>query len=76
MTSSAHAAAQNYGLDKHYDHDLRYEMADEWVDCVTALWDTWEPGAVVRDEETGVFADHTKVHRATSKAGGTPHAVR
>jgi FMN-dependent oxidoreductase (nitrilotriacetate monooxygenase family) len=64
VTSSAHAAAQNYGLDKHIEHDLRYEMADEWVDCVTALWDTWEPGAVVRDEATGVFADHTKVHRA------------
>jgi FMN-dependent oxidoreductase (nitrilotriacetate monooxygenase family) len=67
VTSSAHAAAQNYGLDKHYNHDLRYEMADEWIDCVTALWDTWEPGAVVRDEETGVFADHTKVHRADFK---------
>jgi FMN-dependent oxidoreductase (nitrilotriacetate monooxygenase family) len=64
VTGSAHAAAQNYGLDKHYDHDLRYEMADEWVDCVKALWDTWEPGALVMDEETGVFADHTKVHYA------------
>jgi FMN-dependent oxidoreductase (nitrilotriacetate monooxygenase family) len=67
VTGSAHAAAQNYGLDKHYDHDLRYEMADEWVDCVKALWDTWEPGALVMDEETGVFADHTKVHYADFK---------
>jgi len=64
VTASPHAAAQNYGLDKHYEHDLRYKMADEWIRCVKALWDTWEPGAVVMDEETGVFADHTKVHTA------------
>ncbi|MCW2602456.1 MAG: FMNH2-dependent monooxygenase [Pseudonocardiales bacterium] len=67
VTGSAHAAAQNYGLDKHYEHDLRYEMADEWVDCVKALWDTWDPGALVLDEETGVFADASKVHYADFK---------
>jgi FMN-dependent oxidoreductase (nitrilotriacetate monooxygenase family) len=64
VTASSHGAAQNYGLDQHYEHDMRYEMADEWVRCVKALWDTWEPGALVMDEETGVFADHTKVHYA------------
>ena len=32
--------------------------------CVKALWDTWEPGALVLDEERGIFADHTKVHPA------------
>jgi FMN-dependent oxidoreductase (nitrilotriacetate monooxygenase family) len=67
VTSSPHAAAQNYGYEKHFDHDTRYEMADEWVACVKALWDSWEPGAVVMDEETGVFVDHTKVHRADFK---------
>ena len=30
-----YAAAQNYGLDKQIDHDLRYDMADEFVDCVS-----------------------------------------
>jgi len=64
VTASPHAAAQNYGLTKHVEHDKRYKMADEWIRAVKALWDTWEPGAVVMDEETGVFADHTKVHPA------------
>ena len=64
VTASPDAAAQNYGLAKHYEHDLRYRMADEWVQAVTALWDTWEPGALVLDEKAGVFADHSKVHRA------------
>ncbi|MET1043285.1 MAG: LLM class flavin-dependent oxidoreductase, partial [Microbacteriaceae bacterium] len=64
VTASPHAAAQNYGYDEHFEHDLRYRMADEWVEAVKALWDTWEPGALTLDEESGVFADYTKVHRA------------
>ncbi|MET1043283.1 MAG: NtaA/DmoA family FMN-dependent monooxygenase [Microbacteriaceae bacterium] len=64
VTASPHAAAQNYGYEKHFEHDLRYRMADEWVQAVKALWDTWEPGALTLDEESGVFADYTKVHRA------------
>jgi FMN-dependent oxidoreductase (nitrilotriacetate monooxygenase family) len=64
VTSSPHGAAQNYGYDQHFEHDLRYEMADDWMQAVGALWDTWDPDALVLDEETGVFADHTKVHHA------------
>ena len=62
VTASPHASAQNYGYEQHFEHDLRYEMADEWVQAVKALWDTWDADALVLDEETGVFADHTKVH--------------
>jgi FMN-dependent oxidoreductase (nitrilotriacetate monooxygenase family) len=64
VTASPHAAAQNYGLDQHVEHDLRYEMADEWMRAVSALWETWEEDALQLDEQTGVFADHTKIHRA------------
>jgi FMN-dependent oxidoreductase (nitrilotriacetate monooxygenase family) len=61
VTSSPHAAAQNYGYEKHFEHDLRYEMADDWMQAVDSLWGGWDQDAVVCDEETGVFADHTKV---------------
>jgi len=54
-------AAQNFGMDKLYEHDLRYEMADEYVDLVTQLWSSWDPDAVVRDRDTGVYVDHQKV---------------
>src|SRR5260370_21681459 len=37
-------------------------MADEWIDVVNRLWESWEPGAIVADPETGMFADHTKIH--------------
>lgn len=64
VTSHNLRTAQNFGLNEQIDHDLRYEMADEWVRAVQALWNSWEPGAVLMDEETGVFADVDKVHRA------------
>jgi alkanesulfonate monooxygenase SsuD/methylene tetrahydromethanopterin reductase-like flavin-dependent oxidoreductase (luciferase family) len=32
------------------------------MDLVGRLWDSWEPGALVADEDTGVYVDHTKVH--------------
>lgn len=64
VTASPHAAAQNYGYDQHFEHDLRYEMADEWVQAVKALWDTWDADALSLDTSTGVFADHTKVRHA------------
>jgi alkanesulfonate monooxygenase SsuD/methylene tetrahydromethanopterin reductase-like flavin-dependent oxidoreductase (luciferase family) len=37
-------------------------MADEWMQVCDALWNSWEPDAVVLDEERGIFADYTKVH--------------
>jgi FMN-dependent oxidoreductase (nitrilotriacetate monooxygenase family) len=64
VTGSPHAAAQNFGYPEHFEHDLRYEMADEWMDCVNALWDTWDQDAVILDEESGFFADPEKVHYA------------
>jgi FMN-dependent oxidoreductase (nitrilotriacetate monooxygenase family) len=62
VTGSNDGGAQNYGLDKQYDHDLRYEMAEEYFDLCCALWDSWEPDAVVMDREHNIWADHTKVH--------------
>jgi len=64
VTSSPHAAAQNFGYEKHFEHDLRYDMADDWIKAVRALWDSWEPDAVVFDEATGTFADPDKIHYA------------
>jgi len=61
VTATSDAAAQNYGLEKQIDHDLRYDMADEFVDCVSQLWDAWEPDAVVMDEENHTFIDPKKV---------------
>jgi FMN-dependent oxidoreductase (nitrilotriacetate monooxygenase family) len=62
VTASGHRAAQNYGLDQHLEHDLRYRMADEWMRVVSQLWESWEPGVVLADSETGIYADFSMVH--------------
>lgn len=62
VTGSADFAAQNFGLDRLPDHDLRYDMADEYIDVVQKLWDSWNPGAIVANRETGVLVDPEKVH--------------
>ncbi|MFO1080761.1 MAG: NtaA/DmoA family FMN-dependent monooxygenase [Reyranellaceae bacterium] len=62
VTGSNDGAAQNYGRDKHYPHDERYDIADEFAEVVTRLWEAWEPDAVVLDRDKPMFADGSKVH--------------
>jgi FMN-dependent oxidoreductase (nitrilotriacetate monooxygenase family) len=62
VTSSNDGAAQNYGHQAQPPHDERYELADEFADLVTKLWDAWEPDAVKLDRVTPMFADGRKVH--------------
>jgi FMN-dependent oxidoreductase (nitrilotriacetate monooxygenase family) len=62
VTSSNDGAAQNYGREGQVPHDERYDLADEFTELVTKLWDAWEPDAVVLDRETPMFADGSKVH--------------
>ncbi len=61
VTAHNDRAAQNFGLDRHHEHDTRYEMASEWIEVVDKLWASWQPGAVRADREAGVFADVSKV---------------
>jgi len=42
-------------------------MADEYMACVNALWDSWEPGALLADAESGVLVDHAKVRAVDFK---------
>jgi FMN-dependent oxidoreductase (nitrilotriacetate monooxygenase family) len=62
VTSVSHRVAQNFGYDKHLQHAERYAMAEEWMDVVSQLWESWEPDAVLIDQDTPRYADHTKVH--------------
>ncbi|HEX3574658.1 MAG TPA: NtaA/DmoA family FMN-dependent monooxygenase [Rhodopila sp.] len=62
VTSAENAAAQNMGLTEIAPRHLRYDMADEYVDLVEKLINTWEPDAVIRDAATNTYADSSKVH--------------
>jgi FMN-dependent oxidoreductase (nitrilotriacetate monooxygenase family) len=67
VTSTSNAAALNFGRDRLAEHDLRYELANEFVDVVKGLWNTWDEGAVVADPSTGTFLDASKVHTLNHK---------
>ncbi len=43
-------------------HAERYARAEEFVDIVTALWDSWDEDALVGDKASGLFADRNRVH--------------
>lgn len=61
VTSQLDIEAHNYGRAKHPEHGLRYQMAQEFVEVVTRLWDSWDEDVLVRDRETGQFLDASKL---------------
>lgn len=62
VTSVNDSEAQNFGLDAHLGHDERYDRADEFLEVVGGLWDTWDEDAIVHDRAAGIYADPAKVH--------------
>ena len=64
VTGYLDSGAKAAGRDKQVAHDVRYDIAQEFMDIQYGLWEgSWENGAVRRDRETGVFTDPAKVHR-------------
>lgn len=61
VTGGKEGPAKNFGAAVP-PHDKRYDIADEYVDITCKLWDSWEVDAVVRDRDSGFYADYTKVH--------------
>ncbi|QOZ36467.1 LLM class flavin-dependent oxidoreductase [Bradyrhizobium sp. CCBAU 53421] len=62
VTSGYKFEAQNFGESQLPDHDTRYARAKEFVQVVKGLWDTWEDDAFVRDKQSGIFVDTSKLH--------------
>lgn len=67
VTSWLEGSAANYGKDEHLAHDVRYRLAEEYLDVVKGLWDSWEDDALVRDKATGQFLDPAKLHELNHK---------
>lgn len=58
------SAARGTGLDAQSAHDLRYEIAEEYMEVMYKLWEgSWEDGAVVRDSQARIYAWPDKVHK-------------
>lgn len=67
IVTGAGAAALNFSREEHPEHALRYEIADEFVDVVKQLWDSWEDDAIINDKGSGTRIVEDKVHEINYK---------
>ncbi|SEB23105.1 LLM class flavin-dependent oxidoreductase [Paenibacillus sp. 276b] len=67
VTSPLEGSALNFGKGEHPNHALRYEIAEEHLNVVKGLWDSWEDDAFIGDKENGVFFDPSKLHTLNHK---------
>jgi FMN-dependent oxidoreductase (nitrilotriacetate monooxygenase family) len=64
VTGYLDSAARALGYAEQMRHDDRYDLADEYMEAVYALWEgSWAEGAVVRDRERGLYTHPARVRR-------------
>ena len=68
VTSWLAAAADNYGGEGQLSHAERYERAEEYMQVVTGLWDSWSDDAILDDRAAGIYAREGSI-RAVNHAG-------
>jgi FMN-dependent oxidoreductase (nitrilotriacetate monooxygenase family) len=66
--TTAHAvAAEMFGQGSHPEALERYGRADEFLDIVIKLWESWDKDALVDDKTNNIFADPKKIHEINYK---------
>ncbi len=66
VTTPLEGTARNYSRN-HPEHALRYEIADEYLEVIKGLWDSWDDDAFPRDRDSGKFFDREKLHTLAHK---------
>ncbi len=61
ITSGNDTVAQSFGHAQHVEKSKRYKMAWEFAHVVRGLWQSWQPGAFVRDKASGQFTAPEKL---------------
>jgi FMN-dependent oxidoreductase (nitrilotriacetate monooxygenase family) len=54
-------SARHFGTEPPLGHDAAYDRAEEWLDGIRSLWRSWDDGALVRDVDSGRYADGTRM---------------
>ncbi|MDR5740053.1 LLM class flavin-dependent oxidoreductase [Caballeronia sp. LZ016] len=67
VTSWVGGAGPNFGYDEQIEHAERYERANEFLEVVTRLWDSWADDAIIDDVASGRFLDSSRVRRIDYK---------
>jgi FMN-dependent oxidoreductase (nitrilotriacetate monooxygenase family) len=64
VTGYLDSGAKGAGAGKQVSHDIRYDIAEEFMTIQYDFWEgSWEDDALRYDREAGVFTDPAKVHR-------------
>jgi FMN-dependent oxidoreductase (nitrilotriacetate monooxygenase family) len=59
---TGHLRGEHRALGLHQlDHDSRYDRADEYMEVCYKLWGSVQPGAILADRASGIYADPAKV---------------
>ncbi|WP_144109017.1 LLM class flavin-dependent oxidoreductase [Paraburkholderia sp. BCC1886] len=74
VTSQSDLEAQNFGLTGQRLHADRYARAEEFVEVVQALWDSYDDDAIVEDCENARYYDEARLRRISHK--GAHFSVR
>ena len=62
VTGSNKDDALHFSRESHAPHSERYERAEEFVDVVRGIWDSYDDDAFPRDKDSGVYMRPDKVH--------------
>lgn len=62
VTSWLDGTAENFGQAALPPHDVRYRIADEYLDVAQGLWDSWEDDAIIGDKAAGKFINPDRLH--------------
>ncbi|WP_439624778.1 LLM class flavin-dependent oxidoreductase [Shinella sp.] len=62
VTSNTQEEWANFNPGRHLSHGDRYERAEEFVDVVTGLWNSYDDDAFLYDKENGLYYDPDKQH--------------
>ncbi|MBS1696268.1 MAG: NtaA/DmoA family FMN-dependent monooxygenase [Actinobacteria bacterium] len=63
VTSSDAFTGENFRRGGFLDHADRYRRAEEFLTVARRFWDSWEPGAVRADRDSGIYVDPDRVGR-------------
>ena len=64
VTGAEPRAAANHGRDAHADNETRYGRAEEFVQALRLLWESWGDGAWIADTADGALIDPDRLHPA------------
>ena len=59
---TAPVGRENFNHDQPLAHAERYDRAEEFLDVVTGLWDSWADDAFVLDKRSGTWLDVERMH--------------